>query len=110
MKDNEMVPDLFDSAMQGDSEQFMIAKELFNGKEIDLKTELTDPEINAISKGEFLMGVCNIPALGIFLTAFKRHRVSLKREGRKEFVTVVKNKEPENGMNNFAQLFKSGKL
>jgi len=104
------IPDLFGNMMQGDSEQLQIAKELFTEENIDMKTEMTDSEINAFSRGEFIKEIFTLDSLGLFINKFERLRVSKTRQGRKEFVETVKNQEKDNGMSNFANLFKQGKI
>lgn len=109
-KENIAVPDLFSSMMQGDSEQLQIAKELFTEKSIDMKTELSKEEINIFSRAEFMKDILGLSSLEIFINKFEKLRVSMNRQGRKEFVETVKNKEPDNSGQQFAQMFKSGKL
>jgi len=107
---NEPIPDLFGSMMQGDSEKLQIAKELFTGENIDMKTEMSSQEINIFSRAEFIKDIFGLDSIGIFIDKFERLRVSMARKGRAEFVETVKDKGKETGMENLAGLFKQGKI
>ena len=104
------IPDMFGSMMQGDSERLQIAKELFTGENIDMKTELDDREINLIARAKFIEEVFALDSLGIFIDKFFRTRVSKARQGRKEFVETVKNQEKDNGLAQLGNIFKQGKF
>ena len=104
------IPDMFGSMMQGDSERLQIAKELFTGENIDMKTELDDREINLIARAKFIEEVFGLDSLGIFIEKFLRTRVSKARQGRKEFVETVKNQEKDNSLAAIGNMFKAGKF
>ena len=106
----EIIPDLFSNMMQGDSEKLQIAKELFTEENIDMKTEMSDYEINIISRAVFMQEIFGLDAIGTFISKFERLRVSKMRQGRKEFVETVKNRDKEDSGMNLASLFKQGKI
>ena len=108
---DEPIPDMFGSMMQGDSEQLQVLKELFTDENIDQKTELSDEEINLFSRGDIIADKFKLPLLKKYIHKFEKLRVSKLRQGRKEFVETAKNREEAGeGLKNFANMFKQGKI
>ena len=101
---------MFGSMIQGDSEQLQIAKELFTKENIEMKTELSDAEIRIFSRASFFGDIFAIDCVKIYIDRFMRLRVSKAREGRKEFVETVKNREKDNGIGQLGNLLKAGKI
>jgi len=104
------IPDLFGNMMQGDSERLQIAKELFTPENIDMKTEMSDAEINTFSRAAFIRDIFSLDCLDIYMKQFMRLRVSKTREGRKEFVETVKNQKEDSGIAQIGNLLKAGKI
>ena len=106
----DKIDDVFGGMMQSDSERLQIAKELFSEENIDMKTEMSDQEINIFARVEFIKETFKIKSLQLFINKFEKLRISKLRQGRKEFVETMKNEEKTQGLEGLSQMFKSGKL
>lgn len=65
-----------------------VYKDLFSGKNIDFKTELSRKEINTIVKLKSIGKELRIPILKNLIYDFMRLRVSLERKGRAEAIKI----------------------
>lgn len=67
-----------------------IVKELFSDKGLDFKTDLTHSQIVEICKLMHLSDKYRIRAIKPFVERFKTLKVSLNRQGRKEFIEALR--------------------
>lgn len=74
------------------------AKELFNKKDINTKTDVNDREINLISRIMFISEIFEIPEIQNMINRYLELKLSKNRKSRKEYLDALKNIE---GMNNF---------
>lgn len=83
-----------------------VSKELFTDENIDLKTELKHDEINNLMRCSVLVDLFGITALENATHNFKRHRVSLNRQSRKEFTDSLQTENRNaQGQNLFQKAF-----
>jgi len=76
--------------MENEESEFKrLINEFFNRKNIDLKTELSDNEIKEITRLILLSKILKIGDLKDFVEIFMNLRVSLSRQGRKEFISAI---------------------
>lgn len=66
-----------------------VINEVFNTKDLDLKTDLSMEQINAITRVEMYNEVFEIPILNSLTTKLKRLLISKDRKGREEFTRIV---------------------
>lgn len=69
-------------------EDVNVYKDLFSGKNIDFKTELSKKEINTIVKLKSIGKELRVPILKNLVYDFMRLRVSLERKGRGEAIKI----------------------
>lgn len=69
---------------------------LFSSQDIDLKTELTNKEILAISKLLFVSKQYNIKNIDVFINKLLRLKISKERRGRNEFIQGLHAEERKN--------------
>lgn len=62
--------------------------EFFGGKEIDLKTDLTEDLALALAEAEVLIVKIESRDLAVLVDSIQRKRVSLRRSSRKEWVRI----------------------
>lgn len=95
-----------DQGLMDDNVTKYMVKELFKSENIDLKTDLTDKEITALTRIYYLAMKLNISGLKNLLDKFIRLRVSKDRKGRNEVVEMMKAEaQIRNQPNQFQQLF-----
>lgn len=70
-----------------------ILKELFNGKNVKLKTQLSGDEISIVSRLYLMARITKRPYLHNILDEFITLRVSMDRQSRKEFVEAHKDRQ-----------------
>lgn len=77
-----------------------ILKELFNSKNIKLKTELTGDQVSIISRLELMGDITKRPYLKTVLNEFRLHMVSKDRKSRGEFVEAHRDRQKnmQNGL------------
>lgn len=76
----------------------LLVEEIYSTKDIDLKTDLTQDQINAVAKMDSFADFFEIPMLKAFGDKFLRLQVSKDRQSRKEFTQIAStatNPQPE---------------
>lgn len=89
MPAKDLIEDSLEFPLQDESDIKAVSKELFSGKEIDLRTQVSADEINLVTKIRFLeekFGIKNVKPL---LASFLNLRVSLDRKSRTEFIQAI---------------------
>ena len=67
-----------------------ITKEIYSVKNLELKTELNDPQIMAFSQARAFSKKYKVPLLAEFVTNISKYSISRNRKGRKEFESIAK--------------------
>lgn len=67
-----------------------ITKEMFSIKNIELKTEVNDPQIMAFSQAKAFAKRYKVPLLAEFVTNISKYSISRNRKSRKEYGDVAK--------------------
>lgn len=77
-----------------------VSKELFSGKEVSLKSEVSHDEINDITRLHFLKEKFGVSNIDVLIQSLLELRVSKDRKSRREFVeTVTAEKKSADGSN-----------
>jgi hypothetical protein len=86
-----------------------VSKEMFNAKDMDIKTELSDDEIKLLVRVRFLETKFQITNMQDAISNFFRMRASLKRQSRGEFVDVSQaERKSREGGNWLSKVFGNG--
>jgi hypothetical protein len=86
-----------------------VSKELFSVGAIDLKTEVTHNEINAITKLRFLENKYGVSNINTLINSLLALRVSKGRKSRREFIDSLQaERRNEQGGNWMTKLFGGG--
>lgn len=86
-----------------------VSKELFSVGDIDLKTEVTHNEINAITKLRFLQNKFGVANINNLIDSLLSLRVSKARKSRREFIDSLQaERRNEQGGNFLSKIFGGG--
>lgn len=96
-------------AQKEGNENYLIGREVFKAdNDIDIKTDLTEKEINYITtlqyNNEILKQAKLSPVYLKFLNNYMRLKISLKRQSRKEFVDINKGDKTDDMLKGMADL------
>jgi hypothetical protein len=87
-----------ENMFQGDGQtESSILKELFNSKNIKVKTDLTEDQISIVSRLFLMAHITKRPYLHTVLNEFITLRVSKDRKSRTEFVEAHKDRNQQQG-------------
>lgn len=81
--------DSFMSPVVQEADITHVSKQIFNGLDIDLKSQVTDTEVKLLTKIKFLEARFGLENTKQLADSFLRMRVSLNRQSRREFVEVA---------------------
>ena len=72
-----------------------IVRQSYSKRDIQLKTDLTATQIELMTRMTLYQQRYKSKVMKSILTAFMEHRVSFKRQGRKEFIQVAQSFTPQ---------------
>lgn len=96
MGDENFVDELSEFVSGQDTDQ-SVSKELFKVSDIKAKTEVSDAEIKAIAKINFISEMLDMKEFPNMINNFLELRVSHKRKSRGEFIKSLSNKPSVGG-------------
>lgn len=89
---NESEEDRLAEWLSNTEQEQSVSKELFKKENISVRTEVSDDEIKAIAKANFICNLLELKHFPAMIQEFLELRVSHKRKSRAEFIKSLSQK------------------